>query len=260
MVLVKCIFKNDPNLKNSFCNPLTDNNYSVCAFCELLGKIYRKWFVYGVMKKFDKPWHQVCFAVYSCVDTEKSAWNHFNAIKFLRFVGKNKWLKNMLARALENIQDGTQEGEVQKTLGDVIPKVRIDKPWGWELILTTVREGDEQGYAEKYLIIVGPLSNQLHRDYEDHGEKRSAKVETQTSYGPSPYLLRIGGGTENEEFYKVLPGGIFHIAANHYHQPSVKRGDVVIVKETSKPNIGPGSTTRDPNGDPWKSFRSRTDI
>lgn len=197
-----------------------------------------------------------------CVEQKTSAWNYSSAGKFLWFVMKNKWLKSILITGLNNIQSGTQAGEPVEKLGEVVPRVRIDKPWGWEIILTTVREkiGDaEEGYTEKYLIVSGPLSNQIHEDYSEGGKEHPAKVETQTSYGPSPYLLRINANKDNEELYEVRPGGIFHIAKNTWHQPSVRPGDIAIVKETSKPNIGPGSTTRNPGGDPWKAYRSQTD-
>lgn len=176
-----------------------------------------------------------------CVLEKDNAWNYVNAGRFIRFVNRNKWFRNILALGLNNIQSGTKEGEPLTSSGFVTPKVRVDKPWGWEVILATVREG----YAEKYLVIAGPLSNQMH----------DIKVETQTNYGPSPYFLKIDGKP-----IEIEPGGIFHISEKMWHQPTVRPGGLAIIKETSRSNIGPGSTTRDPKGDPWKGLRKEEDI
>lgn len=207
--------------------------------------------------------HSIANHLKACVEKEGNAWNYANAGKLMRFVRQNRWFENILARGLDDIQCGTQAGEPAVKADEVRPRVRTDKPWGWEVILTTVRErigGAEEGYTEKYLIVAGPLSNQKHETYIEDGKEHAAKVETQTVYGPSPYLMRINGGGNSEEIYELGPGDVFHIAKGTWHQPGVRPGDLCIIKETSKPNIGPGSTTRDPDGDPWRGHRASDDI
>ncbi|MBI2343850.1 MAG: hypothetical protein HYV02_05930 [Deltaproteobacteria bacterium] len=113
----------------------------------------------------------------------------------------------------------------------------------------------DAGYTYKMLLIVGPLSRQVHTPYHDAtGTAHGAKVETQMCLGPDPYLIRTA-----DALYRIWPGEAFHIPEGLWHQPTVLPGAASFVEEVSTPNIGPGSTTRDPDGDPWATQRSPGD-
>ncbi len=191
-------------------------------------------------------------------DRGAADWSVGQKHKLAVFLMQQPWLGKVLTEGMTRIQEGTKEGQTIVTVGRVPWRLRIDKPWGWELIGPVVREavaGGEEGYALKVLVIVGPLSRQRHDDYTDaNGQLRTAKVETQLVLGPSNYIIHTDTGTE-----QIEQGGVFHIPGGTWHQPDVEPDGVVCILEVSKPNLGPGSTTRDPNGDPWAAQRSTAD-
>lgn len=230
----------------------------VDRFAALKGQAYMAWALSPIVARRAPALFSVAEQVRACVDADGNAWHYGNGAAFLRFLASRPELCHMFARGLEDIQVGTQEGASLTAAGEVPLRVRVDKPWGWELIGPTVRQAQgtaEEGYTYKILVIVGPLSNQYHEDYVDAaGARHAAKVETQMVLGPFPYRMRTA-----DAIYSVPPGEMFHIPMGTWHQPSVRPGEVSLVAEVSKPNIGPGSTTRDPEGDPWKAFRTTND-
>lgn len=179
--------------------------------------------------------------------------NHFSSkkiIDLLQACHDQRWMAHMVADGLQRATDAVAEAQMLQSSGEYHPSIRW-KPWGFEVIGPTIREdvdGGEEGYTMKLLFLVGPLSRQVHEDYVDGlGKQRHAKTETQTVLAGT-YCLGIGESLDNPTMpEKVLifkEGQTYHVAAGTIHQPMAPENGIAIVLEVSKPNIGPGSTTR----------------
>ena len=213
----------------------------------------------SLLKRIDRDLAYIAERLYAkAAENQRSMNNHFTAKKIRELLNafrRNVWMKRLVADALKRSTDAVCEGKPLTQSG--VQRASVCwKPWGFEVIGPIVRENvdcAEEGYTMKLIVLLGPTSRKVHEDYTDaSGRLRHAKAESLiVIYGS--FDLGIGESEKDwqkpAEIQHLLEGEIFHIAAGMIYQPLASNKRVAILLEVSKPNIGPGSTTRlyDPN-------------